>query len=500
MEKSDDISNYKGVVVITGIAVLVAYVWIERTGWQIVMNNAIKIFLLITGVIILMLLLFYVIQNNAYNQKRFRISKFITTPSFFIAISMVIISFFEIDYANLDFTALLKNIGNMINNNISLIGLILFVIAVFTTAIKFIKERKEDYNLFKKKILDLTKKSHATLEQVIDSENYLKQLTYNNKGFAKKSKEIICQANKKLKEKSLSIIARDSELNKIEKERRIRKEKDNDRIEKLFLYFKEKSSSESIPKWAIPFDRDIINGAQEKFSDSKKEEYEKEREIETIKELEEEANRYILEHKALPANYHEFSWKEKLVYDEAIDKFEKGKLEPKVEIEPEDEEMAKNNFFLSTELSVKQKERFIKKYGYRNYSFSHLNGKLGNNLIIKNNSKTESDYHFCMKHLIARIDEMDSFIEYSIKDMRADVAFILGDKKIAVEIEKGTNNEKQIKKKVDWLNTHFDYWIITAPKKEQKNYRKYVDRKKSFCLGSKKTEEKIAELKEQLQE
>ncbi|MCF7872395.1 hypothetical protein K9L97_05160 [Candidatus Woesearchaeota archaeon] len=82
--------------------------------------------------------------------------------------------------------------------------------------------------------------------------------------------------------------------------------------------------------------------------------------------------------------------------------------------------------------------------------------------------------------------------------MRPDVAFIYKNKKIAVEIETGTNNKTQIQNKVEWLNKHFDYWIITAPKKEHKNYKNYVDKKKSFCLGSKKTEQKILELKEQL--
>jgi len=104
-----------------------------------------------------------------------------------------------------------------------------------------------------------------------------------------------------------------------------------------------------------------------------------------------------------------------------------------------------------------------------------------------------------MKHLIARIDSENSIIEYTIKDLRADVVFTYNKKRIAVEVEKGTNNKKSIKKKVELLNKYFDYWIITCPKKEQQHYRQYVDKQKSFCLRSKQTQEKILQLKGLLQ-
>ena len=165
-----------------------------------------------------------------------------------------------------------------------------------------------------------------------------------------------------------------------------------------------------------------------------------------------------------------------------------------IEIEEQDRYLVENNFFLASELSKEQKERFIQKYGYKHKPFTHLNGKLGNNLIIKNPSKTESDYHFCTKHLLARTDTIASVIEFSIKDQRADIAFIYKKGKIAVEIETGKNNKEQIDKKIDWLNKNFNYWIITAPKKQHKKYSQYIDNKKSFVLGTKKTEQKIMEL------
>ncbi len=498
MEKEDYFGTYKTLAIIFGIAIFVVYIWIQRTGWQLVLNEGIRYTLLITGFSIFIFLIIYLFQKTPIIEKKFSISKFITIPLLFVGVTSLSVSYFEIDYVNLDYIALLNTVADNINNYSSLLGIVLAIVCFPILVTFIIQAIIQEYNSFKEKILEIANKNYRTLNQIATSESNLDELIESHKFFARRSNASIFQAKEGLKKQAVAITQKEKERRRIEREGEIEEQKRNKNIIKLFEFFKGKDSADSIPKWAIYFDKDMIKEAQKKFDNHKDREYKEERELERIEELKEEATNYILEHKALPADYHEFSEETKSFYDEAFDQFEKGELEPKIEIKHEDEGLVKNSFFLANELSTEEKERFIKNYGYRNYSFSHLDGKLGNNLVIKNNSKTESNYHFCMKHLIARIDEVHSIIEYAIKDMRADVAFIFGEKRIAVEVEKGTNNEKQIKKKVDWLNKHFDYWIITAPKKEQKHYRKYVDRKKSFCLGSKKTEEKITELKEQL--
>jgi hypothetical protein len=74
-----------------------------------------------------------------------------------------------------------------------------------------------------------------------------------------------------------------------------------------------------------------------------------------------------------------------------------------------------------------------------------------------------------------------SEIEYQIKDQRTDVMSNVKDLKIGVEIETGSNKDIQIQRKVDWLNEHFDIWIIICPRKEKPRYKKFVDNKKSVC-------------------
>jgi len=500
MAENDTLGNYKLIAIISLIIIFVTYTWLQKLGWMLVINSVINIALSLIGIIILILLIIYSIQNILPTERKFNISKFITIPLLILSLIFLSVSFLKIDYINLDFTDLINKLVEEFQRYVHLMIWLLTIFLIITIIFKILKKRKRDYLDFNEQLTKIKNKNHHTIEQVIDSKNYLKNLIKNNKKFMGKSKTLVKEVGDGLKKRKSTIIEKNIELKQIEEEEiRLGIQKEED-INQLLNYFKKRSSSKSIPKWALKLTKEVINGAQEKFHEFKSKEFELEREIEVQNEEIKQATDYILENKALPANYPELSEGQKTLYLEVFDQFEEGILKPNVEIKPEDKELSKNKFFLTNELSEEQKERFIEDYSYKSYSFTHLNGKLGNNLVIKNNSKTESDYHFCMKHLIARVDELNSQIEYSIKDMRADVGFIFGNKKIAVEIEKGTNNKKQIKKKVDWLNEHFDYWIITAPKKEQKNYRKYVDKKKSFVFGSKKTEEKIVELRGQLQQ
>lgn len=497
MNQKEEFSDYKLLGLVLGIIAFAVYIWIESIGWQIVLNQSIKYGLLIIGVAILMFLIGYSIQNNKYNKKGFKLNKTILIFNFLIAIILIILSLFDIDYMNLDFNILLQKVYSFIQSIMFIIIPVICLVIVSIIVFNILKARKRKYHVFLEEIHKLSKKPCNTTEEVDILKNKIKQLIESNKRFAEKAKEEIDEVLSNLKERRKYIVNKDSEYRREEELKKIQYEGYKKKVDKLLTFFIAKDSTQSIPKWAINFSKDIIEESNEKFYEGLREKREKEMKVEKIKKFEEEATAFVLKHRALPSNYHDLSEEEKSFYNKAYNKFEKGLLEPRIEVEPKDKELVKINFFLSKDLSEEQKEKFVSKYGYRKQVFTHLDGNPGNHLIIKNNSKTESDYHFCMKHLIARIDDISSFIEYSIKGMRADVVFKYKDKMMAVEIEKGTNNEKQVKKKVEWLNKHFDYWIIISPRGEQKNYRRYVNKKKSFCLGTKKAKEKITEFMSQ---
>ena len=84
-----------------------------------------------------------------------------------------------------------------------------------------------------------------------------------------------------------------------------------------------------------------------------------------------------------------------------------------------------------------------------------------------------------------------------IDDQRADVAFIYGNKKIAVEIETGKNKDKQVEKKVDWLNKHFNHWVIVASKNIRGKYTRHANHKGSV-LSVSKADKKIKALRQEL--
>jgi len=356
---------------------------------------------------------------------------------------------------------------------------------------------------FQERLNNVTKDEYFETIEVVRSLDKLKRIVDSDEKLSKKSECLINALYERLNYILDVIVDENKNIEKQEElELKIEAKKQNKiriKIQELYNYFFEKDSIESIPKYARSYPIEIIKKAQEKFKDFKYSlELEEEEQIEA-EENEQEIINHVLEIKGLPANYSELSTEDKWLYDEKLEQFEKGELKPIIKLSEDDEQLLEKSFYLANELNDEQKELLTKHFEYQYYSFTYLDGKLGNNLIIKNTSKTESNYHFCMKHLIARIDSENSIVEYTIKDLRADVVFTYNKKRIAVEVEKGTNNKKSIIKKVELLNKYFDYWIITCPKVEQKHYREYVDKQKSFCLRSKQTQEKILQLKGLLQ-
>ena len=246
----------------------------------------------------------------------------------------------------------------------------------------------------------------------------------------------------------------------------------------------------------MPLGKGYLDQVRKKVRKETKEEYAEYVQEEIDKQTRwEETIRFVSKHRGYPTSYPEMDYEEKKLYDKAINLLKRGKLIPEPQIDIKDKKLIEKRFFFVNELSAKQRDRFIHQYGYRHKTFVKLDGKRGNNFIIKNEPKKESDYHFCMKHLIATIDQDKSIIEYCIDDMRADVVFTYNNQKIAIEIETGKNKELQVRNKVKWLNDHFNYWFFLCSRNELKNYKKYVDNKKSFCLTLTQIPKKIQEIK-----
>ena len=321
---------------------------------------------------------------------------------------------------------------------------VFLIVLLFKLRIK----RRNRLISFQERLNNVTKDEYFETDEVVCSLDKLKRIVDSDEKLSKKSEYLINALYERLNHILDVLVNKNKQIQKTQElELKIEAKKQNKiriKIQELYNYFFEKNSIESIPKYARSYPIEIIKKAQEEFKDFKYSlELEEEEQIEA-EENEQEIINHVLEIKGLPANYSELSNEDKWLYDEKLEQFEKGELKPIIKLSEEDEQLLEKSFYLASELLEGQKELLTKHFQYQYYPFTYLDGKLGNNLIIKNTSKTESNYHFCMKHLIARIDSENSIIEYTIKDLRADIVFTYNKKRIAVEVEKGTNNKKSI--------------------------------------------------------
>ena len=277
-------------------------------------------------------------------------------------------------------------------------------------------------------------------------------------------------------------------------------------IQKLAQYFENKKSIETIPYWAKNTNPKLIEKAKDQYIDQARA---KIREEEKQKEQEQKwqkAVKFTLQNKELPSTFHELNNQEQELYLKALNLLQQGKLEEEITEEmpeepqdpylrDEEREFINKNFYEAQFLNAEQKEKLLR-YGYKYYSATNLtSGKLGNKVLIRNKQKNESNHHFSQKHLLKTLDPHQAELEHHYDNQWADLVFTYSECKIAVEIETGTNKETQINKKVDWLNKNFEYWIIVCPRKYLPYYKKFVDKKKSFCLTITEVAEKLDELK-----
>ncbi|MDD3175262.1 MAG: hypothetical protein PHU51_02185 [Candidatus Nanoarchaeia archaeon] len=360
---------------------------------------------------------------------------------------------------------------------------LLFITSIIIAIISIYRHKrrkKEEFAKIKGEFQDLVKHLPSTLEKCNEKFKQLEKYAELFHEEVKKAKIDVNIRIKEIKEKINQEKEEDRreaerERKKWEKEQRL-KQIENQQINKIFEYFKEQKNNESIPEWALEFDSRVIDRASEKY-----------RTFEYNSKLDKkhwnQICKFVLETEGYPTHFNAFDKEEQELYLKAIQLKKEGKLKLQEEdvYGEVDKELLEKKFYFYNELSIKDRDLLTTKCGYRHKSFIFLDGRSGNKVLIKNDNPSESDNHFCKKYLIASIDNSMSQVEYGINGQRTDVMFSVAGLKFAVEIETGTNKDIQIQRKVDWLNKHFDYWIIICPRKEKTKYKKFVDGKKSYC-------------------
>jgi uncharacterized membrane-anchored protein YhcB (DUF1043 family) len=493
---SSDIQLMAGIVLVVAFA---GYIWLEKQGWDNIINKGINFLFIFLGIACFIGVLVYYFKSSQLSLNQIIFNKKIAITFVIIGIIFMIVPVFEINYYYLSWEKISSNIAQNYQRNLTFVGIIPAIINAYLIISGILRNIRQTKEGFVDRLNSYKNKIYCDIPQINKSQEKLEKLTQTYPRLTRRFNTLIEEIFLRIdnQENIIYLEAKEQEERE-KKEEKQRKRKDK-KIERLLNYFLKKDSCTSIPLWAVKVDHELISRAKKEYHAIKEREYRLEREEERIQEMKDKASQFILKNEALPSYFHKLSSKEQEIYLQKFKDFKAGKIvqEPNIELHPEDNELLESSFYEVNELTPEQKERFVNQYGYKHYPFFHLNGKLGNNLIIRNPSKTESDYHFCMKHLFARLDE-DSEIEYPLDGMRADVVFFFGKKQVAIEIETGMNNEKQVKEKVKWLNKNFDYWIIVCPKKKRKLYSHLVDKKKSFCLTSKNAEEKINTLKQPL--
>lgn len=382
---------------------------------------------------------------------------------------------------------------------ISIWKLIIILITLMALA-KIINAIRNKINKRNEKFLDelnkIKRNNENSIEEAKNKLNLINELAKEKPRLAKKYKEETKEAIKEIKNRINVIKDREREEELEEKKRQEEEEEKWEETRKLVKYFQKVSSSKAMPKWAKYFNPESIKEAKEEYKEIVKEKEKKDA-------IWKEAKEFVLENKAYPTDYPKMDEEEQRIYDKAVRLLEKGELKPEQEEVKQETETNEHKKLLDdpvhhVDLLRDEEKEILLKHGYRIKPFITIYGEVGNNLLIKHDNKNETDYHFCMKYEYRQLDYPNAHVEYGKGELRADIAFVYPEGKISLEIETGTNKKEQIIKKVGWLNEHFDYWIFICSRKNLKLYKKYVDKKKSFCLTLKEATEKADDLIDEL--
>jgi|GEM_PF-6643548 len=290
------------------------------------------------------------------------------------------------------------------------------------------RDQREEQELHERQVLSQLEKlrktvyanTNETTRAYLAAGALREQLPQHLQGRARRIQHYILRVSERLEE---------TELNTAEEQR-----ERTENTARLVTFFS-KHRSTTLPRWALHFDKEVIDNATTEYEQRKEREYDP------------------------------------------------------PEPSPVAAFLLESRFYRANKLSAQQREALLKN-GYRLVPFVHLDGRTGNNLIIKNNPVKESDYHFCMKHLFSELDSRVQ-IEYPLAGQRYDVVYYRDLHRLAVEIETGTNKPAHIRKKVAALSRYFDHWIIITNRQNKPFYQQYVDNEQSFCLTAKHAAEKV---------
>ncbi len=254
------------------------------------------------------------------------------------------------------------------------------------------------------------------------------------------------------------------------------------KIEDLFRFKKRRNSIKALPL-DEEYDYDVIEEAEGLMRGHK--EYQKERQ-----RIRKEAQEYYMSHDldTKPSLDEEL---EEEVYSQIRKEIQIGKI--KVFNKKGVKKKLKGVFYRAQGLDQEAKQSALNQ-GFQHMRGVELNGSFcGGGFYILKEKPSETDYHFCMKHLFSELHS-EMKVEKNIGGKRVDVALKLNNLKLGIEIETGKNKVEQVRRKVMWLNKHFDHWVIVCPRDKVKKYRFLVDGQKSFCLTPKYGKEKVLEL------
>lgn len=471
-------------VIVVEVLGLYGYIYVQTIGVNTVINTIIRLIISFLGFGMIVIQTVHIGKQYFENYHNRNLNPKLITVTYLFSFLLVIIAGFDIDFINLQPSLIIEQLIQKILYFKYYLFTIFVSIVIILIIKKFIEERRYQRYVIKSKLKSFDNKFDSLVKAYVNYDEFEDYLELNPK-ISKRYNELVDKIKNNLDTQIKDLKLAQQKKIKKEREERKKEHRKENLINKLVNFFQEKKSYNVIPKWALEFDSDLIKKAQSIF-------IEIDSNNKYVEETKKEAIEFIRYYESYPSNFAQMNETKQKIYKEIFNEFEKGNLEKYIKVKKEDEDLVEKRFYLSKELNAEQRNKLIKDYGYRHISFTNVEGKLGTHLIIKNNPNKESDYHFCMKNLIARING-DSIMEYTIEDMRADVVFQDGEDKLAIEIETGKNTELQVSKKVKWLDKHFSSWIITVPKKLLKTYNKYVDNEKSFCLTSSKTKEKINE-------
>ncbi|MFH1649636.1 MAG: hypothetical protein ABIA93_03735 [Candidatus Woesearchaeota archaeon] len=341
---------------------------------------------------------------------------------FWVSILILVGLVFQKAFEGFDWSWAFRMIGLVV----SLVSLaLLFILLLVRLILHFSEKKKVALASFEKSVLSITKGNLSTANSIACAKEQLaflseQKLAVHFKNLIEHTQETLRERLIHLKkeeawkaeERRLAAIDEAKEKTRAEAEL---KEQERIRAEqaKLLEYFIQKKSVEGIPLWALDFLPESIEEAREEYRYAEAERKREETQWKHIKE-------FVSEHKGFPSDFRKLDDDEQSSYLSAYEQLEAGSLNEPL---PEDKELAEKPVLRSADLTPEQRERFVRDYGYEHYPFITLEGKRGNNLLVKNKTN-ESHYHFCLKHLFAELHP-GAEIEWGVEGMRADVAFFI---------------------------------------------------------------------------